>query len=58
MVSPTNENKMMFQILDPIPKGEVVKLNNHYRIVFGATWTSLRCTTRQGEEYYNQKLIQ
>jgi hypothetical protein len=35
-----------------------VKLNNHYRIVFGATWTSLQCTTRRGEEYYNQKLVQ
>jgi hypothetical protein len=58
MVSATDENKMMCQILDPKPQGDVMKLNEHYRIVFGATWTSLRCTTRRGEEYYGQKLIQ
>jgi hypothetical protein len=58
MVSAVDENKMMCQVLDPILNGEVVKLNHHYRIVFGATWTSLRCTTRRGEEYYKQKLVQ
>jgi hypothetical protein len=57
-ISADDEIKMMVQILDPVLAGEVEKMNDHYRLVFGATWTSLRGTTRRGEECYNQKLIQ
>ena len=47
-------HRMLRQVFEPIPNGQVAKLDAVFRIVYAASYTAQKANIRRGEEHYKQ----
>ena len=53
-ITPEQSHQMLLQVFQPIPNGEVSKLDPLFRLVYAASYAMQKADVRRGEEHYKQ----